>query len=160
MWLSTTSPTSWEPQKTEVHSFMFKVLCKHRQLIQLLSFCFDTVPAVIVEDPESMIELYRNGTTNISCSSTGIPVPTITWFKNNSELQFSNIIRLVETSQSNSTWGRRQSTVIFVSLQLTDTADYHCVANNSGAPGNTFVVQSDTSSIFVTRMYSHNIICS
>ena len=97
-----------------------------------------------------MVEHFRGGSINISCSFTGIPVPTITWFKNNSELQFSEIIRLAETSQSNATWGRRQSTVIFGSLQLTDTADYHCVANNNGAPGNTFVVQSNSSSIFVT----------
>ena len=97
-----------------------------------------------------MVRHFRGGTINITCSFTGLPVPAITWFKNNVELEFTDVVRSVETIQFNATWGMRQSVLVFMNLQLTDTADYHCVANNSGAPGNRFVVQSNISSLFVT----------
>ena len=94
---------------------------------------------------------FRGGTINITCSFTGLPIPTITWLKNNVELVYTDIISPVESVQFNDTWGIKQSVLVFTNLQLTDTADYHCVANNTGAPGNTFIVQSTAvSSLFVT----------
>ena len=105
------------------------------------------------ESPEEDVSHFRGGTINITCSFTGLPIPTITWLKNNVELVYTDIISPVESVQFNATWGIRQSVLVFTNLQLTDTADYHCVANNTGAPGNTFIVQSTVSSIFVTRKY-------
>ena len=131
----------------ELHSFMYKVpsfFCSnHHDLLFI-------VPVLGLEDPVS-IDHFRGGTINITCSFTGLPIPTITWLKDDVVLLFSDTTLLNETTQSNATWGMRTSTVTFTSLQLTDTADYHCVANNTGAPGNTFIVQSTVSSIFVTR---------
>ena len=136
----------------ELHSFMYKV--PHTNTLEYVITLFSfAVPVVGLEDPVPMVEHFRGGTINITCSFTGLPLPTITWLKNNVELVFTETILLNESTQSNATWGMRSSTVTFTSLQLTDTADYHCVANNTGAPGNTFIVQSTVSSIFVTRKH-------
>ena len=112
-----------------------------------------TVPVETAVNPTRNVRHFRGGTINITCSFTGLPIPTITWLKNNVELVYTDIISPVESVQFNDTWGIRQSVLVFTNLQLTDTADYHCVANNTGAPGNTFIVQSTISSIFVTRKH-------
>ena len=96
---------------------------------------------------------FRGGESNISCTASGLPLPTVQWFKNGEVLNLTDRIFTVEVNESNSTNGIVMSTLVFSSLELSDNASYHCGANNTGAPGNVFIVNSTSSFIFITRKY-------
>ena len=101
-------------------------------------------------DPTDTVN-YTNGSAQFMCLASGIPVPTITWFKNN--VLFGNGERItIDTSNSTTPNERNRSSLLTISdLQLSDTADYHCVASNPGATGTgvTFTDTSATASLLV-----------
>lgn len=110
------------------------------------------VPAEITADPPvSGIDHFRGGTTNISCSAFGLPLPTVTWYKNNEVLSLDDRVFVSEDISINDIEGNITSTLIFSIVELIDNASYYCIANNTGAPGNKFIVQSTSSFFFVTR---------
>lgn len=112
------------------------------------------VPALIDQSPIVRIEHFRGGITNISCTATGLPVPTVTWFKNEEIFSLSDRVFVVEKNKSDDISGYIESTLVFATLELSDNASYYCQANNTGAPGNEFIVTSNSSFVFVTRKYS------
>ncbi len=99
------------------------------------------------------IEHFRGGITNISCSVFGLPLPTVTWYRNDEVLQLTDRVYVVEDTSITDTEGNITSTLVFGVVELIDNASYYCIANNTGAPGNEFVVQSDSSFLFVTRKF-------
>jgi hypothetical protein len=109
------------------------------------------VPVAIDSSPVDNVVHFRGGETNITCSFTGLPLPQVKWIKNGNVLNLSDRIYVIESNQSNDTYGLVVSTLVFSRLELTDNATYHCIANNTGAPGNEFVVESDSSFIFITH---------
>ena len=111
------------------------------------------MPVEITENPVVRVDHFRGGTTSISCSSSGLPVPTIVWIKDDNILTLSERVFVVENSSSDALGGNITSTLIFNGLELSDNASYYCVANNTGAPGNEFIVESESSFVFVTRKF-------
>lgn len=109
------------------------------------------VPALIYQSPIVRVEHFRGGITNISCNATGLPVPTVTWFKNEKTFSFPDHVFVVEKNKSDAVSGYIESTLVFGTLELSDNASYYCQANNTGAPGNEFIVTSNSSFVFVTR---------
>ncbi len=63
-------------------------------------------------------------------------------------------ISVSEDISINDLEGNITSTLIFNVVELIDNASYFCIANNTGAPGNEFIVQSDSSFFFITRMFN------
>ncbi|XP_019853400.1 PREDICTED: hemicentin-1-like [Amphimedon queenslandica] len=109
------------------------------------------LPAFIQSSPPERVDHFRGGTTNISCSATGLPLPTITWFKDGSLLNLNDRIYVDEINETTPTSGFIMSTLVFQVLELADNGSYHCEANNTGAPGNEFLVPSESSFIFITH---------
>ena len=101
-------------------------------------------------DPVDTVN-YTNGSAEFSCLASAIPLPSIVWYKNNAPI--SSGARVAITVYNSTTPNERNTTsVLSIShLQLSDTADYHCVASNPGATGTgvTFTDTSDTVSLLV-----------
>ena len=101
-------------------------------------------------DPVNTVN-YTNGSAEFSCLASAIPLPSIVWYKNNAPI--SSGARVAITVYNSTTPNERNTTsVLSIShLQLSDTADYHCVASNPGATGTgvTFTDTSDTVSLLV-----------
>ena len=117
------------------------------------------VPALIQSSPPERVDHFRGGTINISCSATGLPLPTITWFKDGAPLEINDRIYFDEINETMPTSGFIRSTLVFQVLELADNGSYYCEANNTGAPGNEFLVSSGSSFIFITRKYVLNSCC-
>ena len=104
----------------------------------------------IITSPVSIIN-YTNGIAKFLCQASGIPAPSIAWFKNNLSLTSGNRAT-IDTSNVTTPNERNTTSVLSISdLQLSDTADYHCVASNPGATvtGVTFAATSTTASLLV-----------
>ena len=92
---------------------------------------------------------------HLSCTARGIPVPTITWLKNGQTLSVSSRI-VISTSppnyfptQEEAEFASRRSNLFIQSLELIDSAEYICRAENTGAQGKIFIVDSDPVNISV-----------
>ena len=109
------------------------------------------VPVLVTSSPPERVDHFRGGTINISCTATGLPLPTVTWHKNGNVLELNNRIFIDEVNETTPTSGLITSTLIFEVLELSDNGSYYCVANNTGAPGNEFVEYSEDSFLFITR---------
>ena len=114
-----------------------------------------TVPAEITADPVVDIDHFRGGTRNLSCSAFGLPIPTVTWYKDSEILTLDERVSVSEEISINDIEGNITSTLIFSIVELIDNASYYCIANNTGAPGNEFIVQSGSSFFFITRKYNY-----
>ena len=76
---------------------------------------------------------YTAGSAVFSCLATGIPIPIITWFKNNTKLSSSG--RLTIVNQLSVTLNEKNitSTLTITNLEISDTAFYLCETSNTGA---------------------------
>lgn len=72
-------------------------------------------------------------------------------------MSLSDRVFTAEINESNSTSGSIMSTLVFSRLELSDNASYYCQANNTGAPGVMFIVESRSSFVFITRKYTTNV---
>ena len=113
-------------------------------VISLLLYVFMyTETVAVITSPTSIIN-YTNGSAEFLCQASGIPVPSITWFKDNLPLTSGNRVTIDTTNTSTPNERNTTSVLTISDLQLSDTADYHCVASNPGATG-TGVTFTDTS---------------
>ena len=99
---------------------------------------------------------YTNGSAQLICQASGIPVPVITWFRNNTVItnEFDRI-DIQETEDITQNERNITSVLTITNLELSDTAFYHCVTSNPGALGSlvTFTDVSDTAFLRVERKY-------
>ena len=106
------------------------------------SLSLQPVPVEIVSDPMETTH-FAGGSTVLSCTASGLPIPTVVWLKDGVQIlddgrvAISNAT-LTETSEE----GLVQSNLTFSDLQLSDDANYACEAMNAGALGTTFTVTS------------------
>ena len=100
-----------------------------------------TVPVEIVVEPTDIVH-FAGGNVSLMCSASGIPAPSIIWLKNGNMYTETSIAMIsVEVSQSTNQL-TVQSTLEFQELALSDDAEFHCGANNSGANNAHFQVSS------------------
>lgn len=103
--------------------------------------------------------VYKEGSVNISCTSTGIPVPTITWLSPNQMVLQSDIHTTYSANFDTDytvsvTTGSVVSTLHIVNAQYpADAGEYECVGSNSHA-GDTF-----NSSAMVTLRFLGRFLC-
>ena len=117
-------------------------------------------PVDILISPVDTVN-YTNGSIVLMCLGSGIPLPTILWYKNGLLISSGN--RIMITSSNSTTPNERNTTseLTISDLQLSDTADYHCVASNPGATGTgvTFTSTSATASMLVECEFYKEVIC-
>ena len=90
--------------------------------------------------PEVSDQIQDEGTTaSFTCQATGEPVPTISWYFNNSLLANATKHTISETSVNTTTIN---GTLTIMSVESSDVGTYTCNATN--------VVSSDTSSGVLT----------
>ena len=96
----------------------------------------------IYPDPTQIQYTVNLGNTvTFECEATGIPPPTITWYRNNTELTNITNPRLVFSQ--NDTVIRDDQDMIFIvnrtlSLLMSEDGDsgiYECIASNDATPG-------------------------
>ena len=110
-----------------------------------------TEPSMFINSPSNVIN-YTNGSALFICSASGIPVPVITWYRNNTSISNGNRINIQETPQISPNEVNITSVLTISDLQLSDTAFYHCVAVNPGAEDDVYFVDvSDTAFLKVQR---------
>ena len=88
---------------------------------------------------------YTNGTAQFDCLATGIPAPAITWFKDNTAITSGNRVTITVSNSTTPNERNTTSVLTITELQISDTADYHCVASNPGATGTGVTQFTDTS---------------
>ena len=126
-----------------------------------------TDPATSVLDRTSSdVHVVGANLEPLSCTARGIPIPTITWLKNGQPLSASSRIVISTSpptyfpSEEEAEFASRRSTLFILALELVDSGVYICQAENTGAPGNIFTVDSDPLNISVqckTTCYCLNI---
>ena len=128
-------------------------VCGHcGEILTSIVYSFDIpVPVEIVQDPIETTH-FAGGNITLSCTASGVPLPTIIWLKDGEELvedarvSYANTTILDTPNQ-----GQVLSVLSFFDLQLTDDADYACRATNPGAYDNSFTVTSNSSHLNVQR---------
>ena len=83
------------------------------------------MPVQLTLTPQSHVEAVANSTLNLTCQARGYPVPSITWYKDNTPLNeavgiHTTMSGIVATSQ-----------LVFESTQLSDNGIYECQATNT-----------------------------
>ena len=100
--------------------------------------CYIIVPPSI--GLEVMDETHNEGeNVSFTCQATGIPVPTISWYFNNTLLAHGTEYTISEMSVNTTTIS---STLTILSVESSDVGTYTCNATN--------VVSTDTSSGVLT----------
>lgn len=91
---------------------------------------------------------FAGGNVSLQCSASGIPTPTITWFKNGAEMLASGDRLTVNSIQTPDT---AVSTLVIQGLLISDDADYQCEANSSGPGVTVFTATSLSAHLTVQR---------
>ena len=109
----------------------------------------------VYPDPSQMNYAVNMGdVVTFQCVATGIPAPSITWFRNGTELSNSRVT-LSDTSDNTTTDGDGEmilQTTRTLNLSMTEDGDsgsYECRASNGATPGNDsesleLIVQSES----------------
>ena len=126
---------------------LFKVGFNKNSLVFIPSSHFVSVPVEIVANPVNTVH-FAGGEISLQCSASGIPEPSISWFKNGQPINDNRITASsVFIPASNAVLG----TLTFQGLLLADDDDYRCEANNTGAGTTVFIVTSQSAHLTVQR---------
>ena len=94
-----------------------------------------------------MLEVRKGGFADISCTSSGVPVPTITWTFNNQPVPFSQTNTVTNYSAAVSgvsievTKGNITSTLHIVNAQYPDNAgEYVCTGSNTDGVSSSSII--------------------
>ena len=93
------------------------------------------ITAPVMQIDQSVDETFK---TNISCTASGLPAPTIQWFHNEEELvNGSRNGRIALSSSESSAMDTlfTMSELLFITVERSDAGRYSCVASN-GVGGN------------------------
>ena len=105
------------------------------------------MPVEIVTDPVNTVH-FVGGDTSLQCSASGIPEPSISWFKNGIPVNDDGI---TASSVFTPALNAVVSTLTFQGLLLADDDNYQCEANNTGAGTTVFAVTSRSANLTVQR---------
>ena len=103
-------------------------------------YLFAVSPMITSVYPEPSQMNYRINITDIvtfQCVATGIPSPSITWFRNGTELSNSRVT-LNDPSERTATGEMILQTTRTLDLSMTEDGDsgsYECRASNNATPG-------------------------
>ena len=112
-------------------------------MIKLGFFCLTVSPIVtsVYPDPSLMNYTVNMGdVVTFQCVATGIPAPSITWFRNGTELSNSRVT-LGDLSESTAMDGdgemilQTSRTLNLSMTQDNDSGSYECRASNDATPG-------------------------
>ena len=112
-------------------------------------------PAIISADPTDSVQVAGTGFLVLSCHVQGLPIPTVTWLKDGQVLSTDSHVTITEgplifiPNEQEARFGIGSSSVIIGDLLLSDDGNYVCRAQNTGAQGNTFTVDSAAANITV-----------
>ena len=136
-------------QKQHQFHYLFKV-CKGIPLLTPSCYLSTIEPVDFLIDPENTVN-YTNGSAQFICLASSIPLPTIVWYKNNISISEGNRVAITVSNSTTPNERNTTSVLTITELQISDTADYHCVASNPGATGTgvTFTDTSTTASLLV-----------
>ena len=93
------------------------------------------------EVPNAITGIY-GGTVVVSCSVSGRPLPTVTWYKNGTEVMTSGNIIIAVTSDNQSLI---QSSLTILSLSPNDITTYTCTGSNLLSNGTSSQVSATVS---------------
>ena len=110
-------------------------------IFSFLSLSLIAVPSLFIAHPQSVTN-YTAGSASFSCTVYGLPVPSILWLKDGEILAETDNLTIITSESFTNTTGRSISVLSIVNLSLEDAGVYHCMANNTGAMGNSFTVNS------------------
>ena len=140
---------------------MYRSLLNHFTYNQFLPLCASAVSPMVTSVMDYTVNLTETAT--FECAATGIPAPSITWFRNGVELNDTDPrITFNPASQPVMLPDGDGEMVYMVTRSLTlgmaedeDSATYECLASNAANPGqdrNSFelVVQSES----LSRLFS------
>lgn len=133
---------------------MFKVIgyCQTKLLMLVL---FLTDPASISFSPAGSVHVAGTGFVSLSCGVRGLPIPTISWLKDGQILGSDGRLRITYNppqffpNEQEAVFGLVIGSLSIQDLVLGDEGSYICRANNTGAPGITFTVDSTQADITV-----------
>ena len=122
-----------------------------RLYISFLIFIFFPEPSRFLLEPFNTSN-YTAGSITLSCQATGIPLPSISWFKDGRLVVSESDDRINITTISFVTQNERNITSFLSidSLVLSDTGYYHCSTSNDAASGNgVFSDRTESAYLFV-----------
>lgn len=132
---------------------MSKVLayCQTKLLKLVLVF---TDPVSISFSPAGSIHVAGTGLVLLSCGVQGLPIPMISWLKDGQILGSDARFRITYNpvfipNEQVAEFGLATGSLSIQDLVLGDEGSYICRANNTGAPGITFTVDSTQADITV-----------
>ena len=122
-----------------------------------VSLCavFSLVGPEILEGPQAQnVTNHPDDVIVLSCNTSGFPIPSVTWWHNNTEVTEEvprvniSTVEYNEGSGDSAQFGRAFSTLMIVSLNFNDSGDYACKAAISSIES--YVpVTSDTATVIV-----------
>lgn len=89
----------------------------------------------------------------LACEVSGVPLPSVTWFKGGVVIENGGRFVIDEVSVVTQNERNISSTLTVLRLELSDTDTYYCTASNDGASDGDFSVVSDIVSITVQRTF-------
>ena len=111
------------------------------------------VPAEITEEVTDLLENETNPVT-FHCQATGEPVPTISWYFNNTIIDVSNSSNYNVSNSLNGT--KVTSTFTNVNVQSSNVGTYTCLAENIIGSGKSSGVLTVNGNILT---YVHKYVC-
>ena len=122
------------------------------------------IPFIVVRGEFTDITVPENGTAGgsvtMTCNSTGVPAPSITWLKDNvqvSESMGENVISSI-TSELSSGIMSVTSSLQLLGLVLNDTGSYSCRADNDLARPQTEFSEEQNLTVLCKHNYVFNIL--
>lgn len=114
-----------------------------------------TDPATIETNPQDVTSPAGTNVVRLFCRVQGIPIPSISWFKNGQLLTSTSHIFIILSdvfyipNSEEPEFAIRSSTLLIQNLELGDDANYTCRAENMGSLGTVFTVESNQAHLSV-----------
>lgn len=87
------------------------------------------VAPMIIESPQSLQGIVMGDTATFTCTSSGRPEPSITWYRSGTLLELTEKFQISNSTSDGVIVG---STLDITSVTLTDSGTYSCVSSNAG----------------------------